>query len=497
LLSLEWEVNKTLDRNSDDFSKLNDRLNAVKSLDTTLVESGLKSAKATHPLPEDIKSNISKATWIAPDALDATISSGTNPQVNNLVDTYYLTYAEKTILNWLPKERRWDAERKFSDLRASARDYGVLASFQTKDLERNIADKSNQSQQLILSWAAAITWGRGDIPVVRQGEQLYFKSPDGKEVTHSMDISKIPPEVTRMRWAIRISYILPDTVNQAKQASLRNQLDGAKKESGNLTEGVQSTHKKVEVDIRKVDQAVISIDEFTSLVNSLSWPLTTVKKKENCDRLIELCSIAEISWAFDPKTELKWEELTTREWFRDYFIWQKIRTLELRKKIEEIGKLEWQIKPLTSEKSAEELEGNLRQNLEWLTNLTIDQFSTMNEVISFLISQNGPEIWNNWSDAESINKSLANEKIPESQWVKILSNLARIHDNIAGTNASELANNAKMSVITRPEWNGIPRIINSIRNYKITKNGGSELNRSQFSTLIQRAQAPQMNQKKA
>ncbi|MBP9812292.1 hypothetical protein KBC86_02840, partial [Candidatus Gracilibacteria bacterium] len=387
--ALVGEIEKKVDIK---YKNLLESLNNVKSLDTIVVESGLKSAKATHPLPEDIKSNISKATGIAPEALDATISNGTNPQVNNLVDTYYLTYAEKTILNGLPKERRGDAERKFSDLRASAREYGVLAPFRADELESRITDKPTRSQELIMSGAKSITGGRGDLPIVREGEKLYFKSADGKEVTHRMDISKIPPIITKIRGSLELSYPVPNPKEAQERSLFIEQFEKNRKESGAITEEVQSAHLATLPKLRLFKQNALSIDEFSTAIEGISPGNTREKRKEMADVLIALCQRAQSSNAFQARTELNGEELTTIEGFDDYFYGQRLRAVDLKKKLEEETVIDAKIKGFKggSEKSINE--SISAGNLDGLDRLGVSRFASMEEISALLMTQNGAEM---------------------------------------------------------------------------------------------------------
>lgn len=86
--------------------ELERHLTTVKELDTTIVAEELSKAKKQEALPPDVRENISKASGIPTEGLDATIQSGTNPLINNLVDTYYLTFAENKITARLPEGKK-------------------------------------------------------------------------------------------------------------------------------------------------------------------------------------------------------------------------------------------------------------------------------------------------------------------------------------------------------------------------------------------------------
>ena len=62
------------------------------------------------------------------------------------------------------------------------------------------------------------------------------------------------------------------------------------------------------------------------------------------DVLIALCQRAQSSNAFQARTELNGEELTTIEGFDDYFYGQRLRAVDLKKKLEEETVIDAKIK---------------------------------------------------------------------------------------------------------------------------------------------------------
>ncbi len=488
----EWRDKEALAWKNE-YAKLNERLEKVKSLDTTIVDEELAKAKASTPLPEDIKGNIAKNTGIPPEQLDAVIASGSNPQVTNLVDTFYLTHPDtesaikKQLSEKNPTEKaKADANMAFSELRASARDLGVLAPFRSKDIGQYIADKPDKTQKMVLDASKAITGGRGDIPVERRGETLIFKSLDGKEVTHTIDMEKRPPQVTKIRGVIQVTQDVPDTAEQEKQAKIKWDLESARSFTANKEKNITDLYKSVRPNLSAINQQELSlpmIDEYMTILRSKE--VDTDKKREACEKLIPLYEKAAYSDTFRPQTRMEWEDIKITEGLTDYFSGEMANITELQKKYTEQSRLEKIYNPNQKrETSSEDFEENTRQNLDGLARLWITQFRSMDEVYAFLMSQNGPEIGNRWLTPEDINSSLGKEKIVPQQWDKILKNLGILHDKITGADVSNLDNDAKIKVLTRPEWNGVPRIINSLRSFKIEKNGGSDLSRDDFMALL-------------
>lgn len=483
-ISTNSEIVNLREWNNENFLLLWKRLEAVKLLDTAIVEGELKSAKATHPLPEDIKSNISKATWIAPESLDATISNGTNPQVNNLVDTYYLTYAEKSILKWLPNWGDDKAKKAFSDLRASAREYGVLAPFRADELESRISDKPSRSQELIMSGAKSITGGRGDLPIVREWEKLYFKSADGKEVTHRMDISKIPPIITKIRWSLELSYPVPNPKEAQERSLFIEQFEKNRKESGAITEEVQSAHIATLPKLRLFKQNTLSIDEFSTAIEGISPWNTREKRKEMVDVLIALCQRAQSSNAFQARTELNGEELTTIEGFDDYFYGQRLRAVDLKKKLEEETVIDAKIKWFKwgSEKSINE--SISAGNLDGLDRLGVSRLSSMEEITALLMTLNGAEMWNRWWNPEDIETSLLTESISPSMWEKILMALRSIYSNITGVKNEFISISDTLKSLNAVENNGKSRLANALAKYRVSTKWWGNLRKEDFQKLI-------------
>lgn len=462
-----------------------ERLEAVKSLNQTIVTEELSKAKKQEALPPDVRENISKASGIPPEGLDAAIQSGKNPLVNNLVDTFYLTIpsAQDSILKRLPDGNIDKAKEAFSDLRASAREYGVLAPFPAKDLESRIADKSDRSQALIMDGAKAITWGRGDIPVVRTGEQLFFKSPDGKEITHRMDISKIPPVITKIRGAIEISYTVPDSAEVKERADVISQIEKSRKESGAITATLQSNHETVLPKLSTVPQDAIDLSEFTRAIEGISPGNPREKRRESAELIITLSQRAESSNQFQAKPVMNGDELTTIEGYDDYFYGQRLRAQELRKKLDEEGKLEANLITLKSGNPKTLAEWISNSNLDGLERLWISKFASMDEVSALLQSLNGPEMWNRWSSREDIEASLLTENISQSMWEKILRSLYQLMLNISGIKEDSSDIGKMLRTINATEDNGKSRIFNALNSYRIRNKWGGYLRYEDFQKL--------------
>ena len=487
-----WRNNNSTNVENENKNKenklLRERLEQVKSLDTTVVSEELAKAKASTPLPENIKANIAKNIGITPENLDAVIASGSNPQVTNLVDTFYLTDSrtETAIKTRLPEWKLSDAERAFSDLRASAREWWVLAPFRSRDIEQYIADKPDKTQRMVLDASKAITGGRWDIPVERRGETLIFKSLDGKEVTHTIDMERRPPRVMKIRGILSVTQDIPDTAEQERQAKIKWDLESVKFFNTNKEREITDLYKSIRPNLSAINQqelSLVTIDEYMTTLRSKDANLD--QKKEACERLVPLYEKAAYSDIFRPQTRMEWEEIKIAEGLTDYFSGEKVNIIELQKKYTEQSRLEKIYNPNPKiETSSENFEANTRQNLNGLAWLWITQFRSIDEVYAFLMSQNGPEIGNRWLTPEDINSSLGKEKIEWQQWEKMLKNLGVIQDTISWTEIDKLTSIEKSMDLMRSESNGVPKIINSLRKYSIENNGWSILNKDNFTYLM-------------
>lgn len=479
---------KSRDKQIDINTKLAERLEKVKSLDTTVVAEELAKAKASTPLPEDIRANIAKNTGIAPESLDAVIASGSNPQVTNLVDTFYLTdsQTETAIKSRLPEWKLSDAERAFSDLRASAREIPILAPFRSRDIEQYIADKPDKTQWMVLDASKAITGGRWDIPVERRGETLIFKSLDGKEVTHTIDMERRPPQVMKIRGILSVTQDIPDTAEQERQAKIKWELDIVKNFNANKEREITDRYKSIRTNLSTINQQELSlpmIDEYMTLLRSKEIDID--KKQEACEKLIPLYEKASYSDDFRPQTRIEGEDIKITEGLTDYFSGERVNIIELQKKYSEQSRLEKIYNPNQKiETSSKDFEENTRHNLDGLSGLWITQFRNIGEAYAFLMSQNGPEIGNRWATPEDINSSLGKEKIEWQQWEKMLRNLGVIQDAISWTAVDTLTANEKSIDLMRAESNGVPKIINSLRRYSIENNGWSILKTDDFLYLM-------------
>lgn len=487
LLSRKAEWAKSFDETGIRSQKLKERLEKVKTLDSAVVDDELKKAKSTIPLPEDIKASIAKNTGIPPGQIDTMIASGSNPQVTNLVDTFYLTDSrtETAIKSRLPEWKAW-VGKAFSDLRASARELGVLAPFRSKDIEQYIADKPDKTQRMVLDASKAITGGRWDIPVERRGETLIFKSLDGKEVTHTIDMERRPPRVMKIRGILSVTQDIPDTAEQERQAKIKWDLESVKFFNTNKEREITDLYKSIRPNLSAINQqelSLVTIDEYMTTLRSKDANLD--QKKEACERLVPLYEKAAYSDIFRPQTRMEWEEIKIAEGLTDYFSGEKVNIIELQKKYTEQSRLEKIYNPNPKiETSSENFEANTRQNLNGLAWLWITQFRSIDEVYAFLMSQNGPEIGNRWLTPEDINSSLGKEKIEWQQWEKMLKNLGVIQDTISWTEIDKLTSIEKSMDLMRSESNGVPKIINSLRKYSIENNGWSILNKDNFTYLM-------------
>lgn len=155
-----------------------------------------------------------------------------------------------------------------------------------------------------------------------------------------MDISKIPPVITKIRGAIEISYTVPDSAEVKERADVISQIEKSRKESGAITATLQSNHETVLPKLSTVPQDAIDLSEFTRAIEGISPGNPREKRRESAELIITLSQRAESSNQFQAKPVMNGDELTTIEGYDDYFYGQRLRAQELRKKLDEEGKLE-------------------------------------------------------------------------------------------------------------------------------------------------------------
>ena len=466
---------------------LSEKLDAVKDLDQKVVSDELRKAKAEKPiLPEETKLAIAKATNTDPSQIDEAIKKGDNPQIQNLVDTYYLTNAkvQSAIESRLPEEEKWKSYVAFQELRWSAREFWVLSSFTPTDLPSRLSDKSDKTQQEVISTFNSINKDNPNTLITRTGDKLNWEGTNGKK--YEIDMGQRPPKLSKKNGILEVEQDIHDTKEMEAQANTKREYKEVQGKNlifcqniaNNYTPNIQESIAKAE------EKTQISPSEIRELMNTLqSQAKSTETKQTACQRLIEIYGYAETLPEFQAKMDA--EALSVGTGLRDYFYSARVQLETLRKWFEN----EMSLKGKLPEKSKEELvsvaefEDNTNYNLDMLGRLGFKSFKNMDEVVGFFQSQNWSGSGNKWSDREDINRFLWSEKLRESQMKELLNGLAKVHDNIRTDKTSELENKQKVDELNRDEWNGETKLGNSLEKYRIER-WGWILRKSDFEQLL-------------
>lgn len=232
---------ESIDNTVWDFEKLQKNLESVKNLNQTIVSEELAEAKK-EPLPEQTKIAIAKATNIDQTQVDEAIKKGDNPQINNLVDTYYLTSAkvQSAIESRLPESKRGESNIAFQELRASAGGFEILHPFTPSDLPSRLSDKSDKTQQEVISTFNSINKDNPNTLITRTGDKLTWEW--GKEwEKYEIDMSVHPPVLSKSRDGLSISR-----TEQAENPELK----GARESLNKSKDAYQEASKDIHSDLK-------------------------------------------------------------------------------------------------------------------------------------------------------------------------------------------------------------------------------------------------------
>lgn len=487
------KIDEEITKNAERHKILGEKLNKVKDLDKTIVSDELNKAKSAEPLSEETKLAIAKASNLDPSKIDESIKNGDNPQINNLVDTYYLTNAnvQSAIEKRLPISEHGRSNIAFQELRASAREFpGLLPPFTAKNLPSRLSDKSEKTQQEVVSAFNSINKGNPNTLITRTGDKLRWDGADGKK--YEIDMATRPLWLTKRSGILEIHQSIPDTRDVEAQAKIKKELAEIQWKntvmSGNIVSDYQQSKDAIEKNAKVSTLSPSEIQGLMEIVGNKAK--NTEEKQKACARLIEIYGQAENMPEFQAKID-DTEIMSVQSWLKDYFYSAKIWLNTLKKSLDNEMALNRKVPKKSEEKlvSAEEFEANTEHNLNILWRLGMGSFQNMDEVSAFLQTQNGVEVGGNWSEKSSINTYLWNEKLEWTQIKKVLGGLTKVHDTIRKDKVSELEDEGKMIVLNRSEWDGQTKLGKSLNTERIKKWGGL-LDVSDFRRLLTQNAVP-------
>ncbi|MBC7498309.1 hypothetical protein H7170_01575 [Candidatus Gracilibacteria bacterium] len=217
ILESEGKVNSILETNADKFEKLQANLESVKKIDPMIVGEELTIAKAKNPLPEDVKIKIAKASNTEPSKIDAAIQKNDNPQIKNLIDTYYLSQ-QSTIDAIMVKLPKGTIKNEFQELRASAREFGLPYTERADNIKALISNQSNATQGKVIETISSLTKGSPDTLITRTGDRLTFSDPTNERYQYEIDMDKQPLKLAKTRNGLSISReIAPTIIDPARE----------------------------------------------------------------------------------------------------------------------------------------------------------------------------------------------------------------------------------------------------------------------------------------
>lgn len=271
---------KDVDETAWALKELQKNLESVKKLDPTIVSEELSIAKSANPLPNEVKLTIAKSSNSTPEQVDEAIKSGSNPQINNLIDTYYLTNpnVQSAIEKRLPETKLGDANIAFQELRATVRDNfpGILSPFNPKDLPDRITDQSNATQWKIIETVNSLTKWAPDTMITRTGDKLSFQDPKDDRYTYDIDMDKKPLVLTKKLWWLSISRELGEARDPNREKN-----DKTRSEVTTLVRGLNEKKKEVLSSTMKDGSQVVS--EWFSWVVSNTLSQLTLRDPAGAD----------------------------------------------------------------------------------------------------------------------------------------------------------------------------------------------------------------------
>lgn len=207
----EWlkVVNNNTEYN-ERFIKLSEDLNAVKSLDPTIVNTELEKAKQEKPnLPPELTKTIAEKTGVAiGNVSEVSAKWGVKQQdITNMIDAYYLSnpQVEANIKKAIQvKESGRQFGKEFDELRNSARHLDIPVYETAQNIEKLIPDKSDTTQKSVISTINSLTKESPNTLITRTGDKLTWDGAREWE-KFEIDMSVHPPKLSKSQDNLSIS----------------------------------------------------------------------------------------------------------------------------------------------------------------------------------------------------------------------------------------------------------------------------------------------------
>jgi hypothetical protein len=441
--------NEKISVNDAMFIRLDNNLRFVKALDDRIVSDELAKAKAT-PLPQDAKLAIAKAANIPVEKLDESIQKWDNPQLGNLIDTYYLSQEDtiKAISTKLPKDKESEmkATQAFWELRASAREFWIPYSERADNVKALISNKSDATQAKVVETVWTLTKWAPDTMITRTGDKLTFNNPNDKNSQYEIDIGQNPPKLKKTIGGLSISRDIPDTQTQTKQTELINTQNKARTslvESTKNYTSLESMSRENGTDMEKY------LWELYGTNNTLKSARDIAKKKyseaktpeESLKALQELkASNADVGIASKKPEFLTLERSTKPEVMKleELLKNEDSQIDSIIQQIENYIKIDKQVKssPRSNQMNLKDWEWDVDKSL-WLLNNVWYAILGQELTEKLIDAINLKKWWKNTNNEIDLNKNPKLESFQEDEIVTWLARLTRVNNTMPSWNSVE------------------------------------------------------------
>lgn len=378
----EWSnkikrISEDVDKSTERFEKLQKNLESVKKLDPAVVWEELAIAKANNPLPNEVKLTIAKSSNSTPEQVDEAIKSGNNPQISNLIDTYYLSQASTidAISKKLPKGK---ITTEFQELRASAREFWLPYTERADNVKALISNQSDATQWKVIETVNSLTKWAPDTIITRDGDRLSWEDKNWSK--YEIDMAVHPPKLAKSQNGLSISRDIESLSPEQKEKQI---LENKKTK---ITETVVKDAKNIQ--LNSIENIPDSIQNKT-IIESYQQAQDQYQKAKNPIEKLEAIKILK-----EQNHLLEWErrKSMTTENMSD----TKYSKLEewLFRETDSLGKLEASLVQYV------EIDKKLVPYERVKSNGSIEEFDNIaNTNLSYLVANNFDKLWPSANEA--------------------------------------------------------------------------------------------------
>lgn len=269
---------KEVNEKNNEHKLLLERLTKVKELNPDVVSKELEIAKTNNPLPNEVKLTIAKSSNSTPEQVDAVLKWENNPQISNLIDTYYLSQGEtiRAIETKLSPKENEKALAAFWDLQASAREFWLPYTERAANVKALISNQSDATQWKVIETVNSLTKWAPDTVITRDGDRLSWE--DKKWSKYEIDMAVRPPKLAKSLNGLSISKEIESVSPEQKEKQI---LEDKKSK---VTEVVIKDAGKVQ--LNAPENIPDSIQDKT-LIESYRWAQEWYQKAKNPTEKLE------------------------------------------------------------------------------------------------------------------------------------------------------------------------------------------------------------------